>query len=79
MVFSSYWKFVRAYGIQDGDGKIVYGTYNSSTKLFNFVTNDPKAATPIDINYVFSAVPGETKIMMIKWNYYLQDNITSAR
>lgn len=53
-----YWKSEATYGIQDGDGKIVYGTYNSSTKLFDFVTNDPKAATHIDINYVFSAVPG---------------------
>lgn len=46
------------YGIQDGDGKIVYGTYNSSTKVFDFITNDPTTATPIDLNFVFSAVPG---------------------
>lgn len=53
-----YWKNWPFYGIQTGDGKIVYATYNSSTKLFEFITNDPNAATPIDINYVFSAVPG---------------------
>jgi len=53
-----YWKSGLTYGIQDGDGKLVYGTYNSSTKIFEFITNDPKTATPIDINYVFSAIPG---------------------
>ena len=52
-----YWKSGLNYGIQDGDGKLVYGIYNSSTKIFDFITNDPTTATPIDINYVFSAVP----------------------
>lgn len=44
-------------GINDGGGRIYYGTYNSSTKLFEFATTDPNAATPIDLKYVFSAVP----------------------
>lgn len=44
-------------GINDGGGRIYYGTYNPSTKLFEFATTDSKAATPIDLKYVFSAVP----------------------
>ena len=55
-----YWKSGLTYGIQQGDGKIVYGVYNSSTKTFEFTVNDAKYATPIDINYVFSEVPGSS-------------------
>ena len=46
------------FGIQDGGGKIVYGLYNPFMKIFQFYIEDPEYATPIDINYVFSAVPG---------------------
>lgn len=51
-----YYKLNLGYGISNG--KIFYGKYNSSTKLFDFITNDPNTATPIDLNYVFSAIPG---------------------
>ena len=53
-----YYKLALGYGIQQGDGKISYGVYNSSTKTFEFTTNDATTATPIDLNYVLSAVPG---------------------
>jgi len=55
-----YWKAGVTYGIQEGDAKIVYATYNSTTETFAFTTNNPATATPINLNYVFSAVPGAT-------------------
>ena len=52
-----YWRQGLTYGIQQNDGKIHYGVYNSSTSLFEFTSTDSNTATAIDINYVFSAVP----------------------
>lgn len=53
-----YWKSGWTYGIQQGDGKLVYGQYINN--IFQFNTNDPTEATPIDLKYVFSAVPHES-------------------
>lgn len=56
-----YWRSGSTYGLQQGTGKLYYGKYNPSTGLFDFNNNtDISQATPIDINYVFSAVPLET-------------------
>lgn len=52
-----YWKNGLFYGIQDDKGKILYGVYNSATKIFNFTAKNATDATPIDLNYVFSSRP----------------------
>lgn len=53
-----YWKSGLTYGIQQGNGKLIYAQYINN--IFQFNTNDPTEATPIDLKYVFSAVPGES-------------------
>ena len=55
-----YWKSGPTYGIQQGEGKIHYGVYNSSKNRFEFTALRETNATPIEINYVLSETPHQS-------------------